>query len=278
MFDGLTEQVKGTDFTPILTNWLTSITTALNENDWSSIGATFGAQLTEVFSPANLENNTTAAFDNLETAIAEGIAGIDWTKVKEKLAEIDTVFAEGLGEFGEAFSGTFEAPEWMQKFIDWTMPPPDEWMDAFLAWVMKPPEFMDAFLSWTIAKPDWMDDFIDWFPAMPDWVGRLLGWQPPAAAGAGNPYVPPNPNAYIPPKALPLGGLSPWLPSGGVNTPRPVPNNLPNTDFSGSAFGGNSPTGMGGNGSIIGAVYVSNSVDLNELAFKVSQANQRRFA
>jgi hypothetical protein len=53
---------------------------------------------------------------------------------------------------------------------------------------------------------------------------------------------------------------------------------LPNTDFSGSAFGGNSPTGMGGNGSIIGAVYVSNSVDLNELAFKVSQANQRRFA
>jgi TP901 family phage tail tape measure protein len=267
MFDGLTEQVKGTDFTPILTNWLTSITTALNENDWSSIGATFGAQLTEVFSPANLENNTTAAFDNLETAIADGIAGIDWTKVKEKLAEIDTVFAEGLGEFGEAFSGTFEAPEWMQSFIDWTMPPPDDWMDAFLAWAIAKPTFMDNFLSWTIAKPEWMDAFLDWFPETPGWVNQLLGWRPPSL-GAGNPYVPPTPSPY--------GGFTPGLPPVGVNTP------LPNNRGAPIDITPPPPSGIMGDtsrsGNIIGAVYVNNNVDVNELAYKVAQANGRRFA
>ena len=42
----------------------------------------FATMLNDAFSPDKLAEGTASAFENLRVAIANGIAGIDWTEVK----------------------------------------------------------------------------------------------------------------------------------------------------------------------------------------------------
>ena len=92
--------------------------------------------LNDAFSPDKLAANTTSAFENLRVAIANGIAGIDWTEVKSSLKGIDKAFADGLGEFAGAFSGTFAKPQWLTDLLAWSWPQlpetPIEWLNTLL--------------------------------------------------------------------------------------------------------------------------------------------------
>jgi hypothetical protein len=127
------------------------------------------------------------------------------------------------------------------------------------------------FFSWPkFDGPDW-GDFIPelaWpkIPGFPGWaeILRSFGWGgPPAVQG---------------PAAAPsTSGVSPysWNPptTNGVDKPVPTNKGFP-IDITPPPPAAPDISGMGGN--VIGAVYVNNSVDINELAFKVAQANGRR--
>ncbi len=200
--------VKTTDFTAVITNWLDSITKTFEETDWSALGVSFATMLNDAFSPDKLAANTTSAFENLRVAIANGIAGIDWTEVKSSLKGIDKAFADGLGEFAGAFSGTFAKPQWLTDLLAWSWPQlpetPIEWLNTLLTWAW--PTLPDPPVAWLLTlidwlwpelpgtPVDWLTTLLDWdwpkFPAMPDWIGRLLGWAGPTAPttpGQGTP-------------------------------------------------------------------------------------------
>ena len=281
--------VAATDFTAVITNWLDSITTTLEETDWSGLGASFATMLTAEFSPAKLTESTTTAFENLRVAVAAGIAGIDWNSVKASLGGIDKAFAEGLGEFAGAFSGTFVKPQWLTDLLAWEWPQlpetPIEWMNTLMTWIW--PGLPDPPVAWLLTLLDWLwpdlpgnpvqwlTTLLDWdwpkFPEMPGWISRLLNWAwptapgAPTAAGTGTP-------AQVNQQGTNYG-------SGGVPTNLPTPNNQnfdPYTDMDGSSMSG-SAMGVGA-----GAVVINNygpigtEIDLQALAYQVAQLLGRR--
>ena len=281
--------VKATDFTLIITNWLDSITRAFEGTDWSSLGASFATMLNNAFSPEKLGEGAESAFENLRVAITGGIAAIDWSEVKDSLGGIDKAFAEGLGEFGEAFSGTFKTPEWLTKLLDWAWPQlpesPIEWLDALLSWAWPalpdpPVAWIAALLDWLWPElpgnpAEWLTTLLDWdwpkFPAMPDWIGRLLGWVWPTAPGAAGAATSATTGQTVSPTTTPT--------TGGVD--RPLPNNggYPvdiNAPYPEATMDGSSMLAGAGASPLIGPVYVNNEVDLQALAWQVAQLLGRR--
>jgi hypothetical protein len=258
------------------------------------MGAAFGEMLTTALSPETLKENTATAWDNLRTAIFDGIAGIDWASVKDSLNNLDKAFADGLGEFAGAFSGTFVKPQWLTDLLNWSWPQlpdtPVEWLNALMSWLW--PTLPDPPVAWLLSLLDWLwpslpgnpvqwlSTLLDWdwpaFPAMPDWIGRLLGWVWPTAPGTpagatGQTSSPTNvPTTNGVGRPLPNNGNYP------VDITPPAPQqNI--GDLAGSAFGLGGLDGMAGAGvGLIGPVYVTNQVDLQALAWQVAQLLNRR--
>jgi TP901 family phage tail tape measure protein len=289
MVNGWTATIKDTDFTTVTTTWLDSITKSFDEAEWSTLGTNLAKQFNDLFAPAELENDSAISFAGLEDAISEKIAGMDWIKVKDSLAGIDQAFADGLGEFAGAFSGTFTKPQWLTDLMAWGWPQlpetPIEWVNTLLSWVW--PTLPDPPVAWLLNLLDWLwpdlpgnpvqwlTTLLDWdwpkFPEMPGWISRLLNWAwptapgAPTAAGTGTP-------AQVNQQGTNYG-------SGGVPTNLPTPNNQnfdPYTDMDGSSMSG-SAMGVGA-----GAVVINNygpigtEIDLQALAYQVAQLLGRR--
>jgi TP901 family phage tail tape measure protein len=288
MVDGWATTIKDTDFTTTTVAWLDKIKTSLGDADWSGFGTTFATQLNAVFAAGEAGGESKFDFSSLDTAIANSIAGMDWALVKEKLSGIDAAFAEGLGEFNISLKTNSPLVAEFQRQLDEIIVTA-RWADGqldtlrfLLDAMVSPPTlvhgiwdyFVMPFLRGVLdAKmKDPVDIFGEWgLGVLQDLWDKLQGWFSGKSVSVGA-SVNPNPSSG----GTGFGNFNTPLAPVGPNTPLPNNRGLPIDITPPPPSGIMGDTGR--NGNVIGAVYVNNSVDINELAFKVAQANQRRFA
>lgn len=179
LLESLTTAFTGLDLTTNISGLLTSLTTAITDINWDSLGTSLGEAVKLVLSPEGLKATfatavaaiapalTTAIgaitwvmssenFSGLATSITTAIGEINWNTVSEKLSTLKTAISDGWTEFTGGFmeAAGIEAPDWAAILV-W----PDIDWPGWATWISFP----------TIDWPGWST----WikFPSIPDFPG-----------------------------------------------------------------------------------------------------------
>ncbi len=259
----LSDKIQGMDITGALAGILNSLTTGINNIDFSTVGAAVAKAVSTALDP---ETITTAAsnmasaiqsaittaigaiawstdsanFDKLKSAVITAITNIDWTTVGESFTALKNAIVNALGDFASGFTEAFETPEWLQKLLNWSWPalPKFEWP----------------------ALPQWRWPDIP----VPAWVETLFSgdWWPDVSLPDLNPFNATGSQFF-------RGGLT-WV---GERGPELVA--LPRGSRIFSNRESMELVGSGGPQIIVNAT-LNNDLDVEELAYRIARVIQRR--
>ena len=243
---------------------LQSITASITGTDWSTIGASVGTAVKNVFS-ADGENGN--PFQNLASAVRNAIANIEWvaiasafaglvTAVRDAIAAAFVGFLEGLGLNLDA-----SMIKWSDyiKNLSWSSFIPDNlswssFIPANLSWK----DFIPANLSWNDFIPSrvrW-GDFITglkWSDFIPKWAQGLVGENATGTTSWKGGHT------VVGERGPELVALPPMS---------RIWSNRQSDEIVGAAAAAGGP--------VVGTVIVNNGLDVEELAYRVAGLRRRR--